>query len=402
MRKEMKAVAVVLSLALPLATGAALAQGAATPDASSAGATFPTITVTEVTESPMQERVFANGLVAPVERVSVQPQIEGQQVEAITAEIGDTVSKGQVLARLSATALDLQKSQYAASKAAAEAAIAQAEANLADAQASADQAERVRNRTEALKEQGTTSQAAADQAIAAATSANARVNVALQGLTSARAQLDLVVAQTGDVDLRLTRTEIKAPVAGVILEKNVQLGAIASAAGQPMFVIGRDGLLELRADVAEADISRVAAGQKARLHVVGTQDDRSGTVRLVEPEVDAVTRLGHLRIAFDDATNVRAGQFAEAVVIVSEGRFPSVPVTAVATSRDKATVLRVDADNKLEEVEVTTGIRDGGRVAILGGLGVGDRVVARAGAFVRPGDRINPVTADAAAASASN
>lgn len=357
---------------------------------------LPAITVSAVKSTALRDRVLASGLIGPVERVYVQPQIEGQQIEAILAELGDTVAAGQVLARLSATALDLQKSQYAASKAAAEAAIAQAGAQLADAQASADQAERVRKRTEALKAQGTTSQAAADQAVAAATSATARVNVALQGLSSARAQLDLVMAQTGDVDLRLARTEIKAPVGGRIVERNAQLGAIASAAGLPMFVLIRDGKLELQADVAEQDVLRLEPGQTVTLSVAGQDVPLSGTVRLVEPEVDALTRLGRVRIALDDAAQVRSGQFADAEVLVAEGQFLSVPVTAVASSNGRPTVLRVTEDGTVERVEITTGIRDGGLVAVTAGLQESDRIVARAGAFVRPGDHINPILATAA------
>lgn len=357
---------------------------------------LPAITVSSVTTAVLRDRVLASGLIGPVERVYVQPQIEGQQIEAILADLGDTVAAGQVLARLSATALDLQKSQYSASRAAAEAAIAQAEAQLADAQASADQAERVRKRTEALKAQGTTSQAAADQAIAAATSATARVSVALQGLSSARAQLDLVLAQTGDVDLRLARTEIRAPVAGRIVERNAQLGAIASAAGQPMFVLVRDGKLELQADVAEQDVLRLAPGQTVKLTVAGRDAPLTGTVRLVEPEVDAVTRLGRVRIALDDAGQVRSGQFAEAEVLVAGGEFLAVPVTAVASGKGGPSVLRVTGDGTVERVAIATGIRDGGLVAVTAGLKPGDRIVARAGAFVRPGDHINPILATAA------
>lgn len=389
------AIAVVLSSAGTFAETATNTTPAAT-------ASLPAITVSPVMKALLRDRVLANGLIGPVERVFVQPQIEGQQIEAILAEVGDSVTAGQVMARLSATALDLQKSQYAASKAAAEAAIAQAEAQLADAQASANQAEKVRKRAEALKAQGTTSQAAADQAISAATSATARVSVAVQGLTSAHAQLDLVIAQTGDVDLRLARTEIKAQVAGKIMQRNAQLGAIASAAGQPMFVLMRDGLLELQADVAEQDVQRLAVGQKVRLSVIGVTGDLSGTVRLVEPEVDVTTRLGRVRITLDDAQAVRSGQFAEAEILVSDGEFLAVPVTAVATQGGKQSVLRVSAEGLVDRVEVTTGIRDGGLVAVTAGLAEGDHIVARAGAFVRPGDHIHPVLADAPATGMSN
>ncbi|TKA93968.1 HlyD family efflux transporter periplasmic adaptor subunit, partial [Cereibacter changlensis] len=113
------------------------------------------------------------------------------------------------------------------------------------------------------------SQAAADTAQAAAISANARVMVAVQTLEAARAQLSLVEAQLENVELQLARTNVVAPVAGEIVQRNAQVGAIASASGTPMFSLMRDAALELRADVAEGDLLRLKAGQGVRITTVG-------------------------------------------------------------------------------------------------------------------------------------
>ena len=94
-------------------------------------------------------------------------------------------------------------------------------------------------------------------------------------------------AQLANVELNLTRTEVVAPVAGEVVARNAQVGAIASAAAQPMFTLIRDGALELRAEVAEADLPRLTAGQGAQVVGVGTVQPITGTVRLVEPSVDA-------------------------------------------------------------------------------------------------------------------
>ena len=77
-------------------------------------------------------------------------------------------------------------------------------------------------------------------------------------------------AQLANVDLQLARTDVKAPFAGEITARNAQLGAIASAAGQPMFTLIRDGALELRADVAEADLTRLAGGSNRRVAAGGS------------------------------------------------------------------------------------------------------------------------------------
>ncbi len=377
----------LVALSVMVMTGAATAQEA---EQAAVVETLPSITVTEVASRMLRDRVIASGMIGPVEEVQVAPLIEGQPVEQLLVDVGDVVTEGQVMAVLSKQTLELQRSQAVASLAAAKATIAQAEAQLVEAEASAGEAQRVAERTAKLREQGSASQAAADTANANAVSATARVSVARQSLEAARAQVDLGEAQLENVDLQLARTEVKAPVAGKVVTRNAQVGGIATAAGQAMFVIVRDGALELRADVAEADILRLAEGQKAELHTVGAVAGLSGTVRLVEPTINATTRLGRARIAVDEPEKLRSGMFAEAEILVAERETLSVPVTAVGSDASGSTVMRV-TDGVVERVVVKTGIRDGSYVEVLEGLAAGDLVVAKAGAFVQSGDRVNPV-----------
>ena len=84
--------------------------------------------------------------------------------------------------------------------------------------------------------------------------------------------------------------------------------------------------------------------------------------------------------------------FVEAEITLAEREGPAVPLTALATSAEGISVLRVN-DGLVERVPVKIGIREGAYVEILEGLSVGDQVVMKAGAFVRAGDRINPVLA---------
>lgn len=385
--------AAVLTLVSPVLP--ALAEGVAAAEAASAPAAapvLPAITVAEVSPRLLTDRIIASGLIAAVEEVQVAPLVEGQPLDSLLADVGDVVTEGQVLAVLSRTTLDLQRTEAAASLAAARSAIAQAEAQLVETEAAAAEAGRVVERTAKLRQSGTAPQATWDTAQANATAANARVTVARQGLESARAQLALAEARLENVDLMLSRTEVKAPVAGKIVARNAKTGAIATAAGQPMFVIVRDAALELRADVAETDLLRLAPGQKARLRAVGMAGTLDGTVRLVEPSIDPVTRLGRARIAVDQSGDLRTGMFVEAEILAAEREALAVPVTAIGASPEGTGVMRV-RDGVVERVAVTTGIRDGGMVKIVSGLAAGDRVVLKAGAFVRAGDRINPVLA---------
>ena len=382
--------AALLAAAVPVIPAQAQEAAAAESAAEAPAPALPAITVSDVIPRTLTDRVIASGLIAAVEEVQVAPLVEGQPLDQLLVDVGDMVTEGQVLAVLSKSTLELQKTEAVASLAAARSTIDQGEAQLVEAEAAAAEAARVVDRTTKLRESGTAAQATWDTANANAIAANARVSVATQGLEAARAQLALAEARLENVDLMLSRTDVKAPVAGKIVARNAKIGAVATAAGEPMFVITKDAALELRADVAEIDLLRLVPGQKATLRAVGTTDPLSGTVRLVEPAIDPVTRLGRARISLDASEALRTGMFVEAEIITAERETLAIPVTAIGASPDGSTVMRVK-DGIVERVVVRTGIRDGGLVEITEGLAAGDTVVTKAGAFVRAGDRINPI-----------
>lgn len=388
MRFSLLAPALFAALALPVLP--ARAETATETAAPTVTESLPAISVSKVETRMLRDRVVASGLVAPVERILVAPLIEGQPIESLEADVGDFVQAGQVLARLSSTTLELQKTQVAASRASAKATIAQIEAQLIEARSSADEAARVSTRTAALQKQGSASQAAADQANANAIAASSRVTAAIQTLEAARAQLELAEAQMANIELQLDRAEVKAPVAGEITARNAVIGAVASAQAEPMFQLIKDGALELNVDLAEVDLPRIAAGQTVRMRSIGFSDPLTGSVRLVEPTIDTATRLGRARISIDGDDAVRSGMFMDAEILIAERDALSVPVTAVGSSAEGSTVMKV-ADGVVSRVLVKTGIRDGGWIEVLEGIAPGDTIVTKAGAFVRDGDRINPV-----------
>lgn len=373
---------------------AAAAQSASSQPggaAAQAEALLPAISVSTIAMRQMSDRIFAGGLVQPIESVQVAPLIEGQPIEELLVDIGDRVAAGQVLARLSKTALELNRSQLLASVAATRATVAQAEAQVLEASASAEEAQRTAARATSLRDSGNASQTSVDQAQTAAIGATARVTVARQSLEAARAQLTSVEAQLANVELNLTRTEVVAPVAGEVVARNAQVGAIASAAGQPMFTIMRDSALELRVELSERDLLRVIEGQPVRLRSPGLPAPVEGKVRLVEPTVDAATRLGHARITLDTPGVMRAGMYADAEILVAQREAMAAPVSAVSTGPQGTHVMRVSPEGIVARVTVGAGIRDAGFVEITEGLSQGELIVTKAGAFVREGDRVRPV-----------
>lgn len=412
MTQRSKIISAVSALAVLAAVGFFLTRGdePAADTAASGGAghgetaaevSRPAITVTTAAKSVLNDRVRASGLIAPLERVQLQPQVEGQAIDSINAEVGDYVEAGAVLARLSDAALKLQKGQLEASLASARAQIAQADAQTIEAQSARDEARRQWERAQQLRAKGNASQAAADEAETASKTAEARVMVAVQGLEAARAQLGLVEAQLADVDLKLQRTQITAPVAGKVVERNAEVGAIASAAGKPMFVLVRDGLLELTADIAEQDVPRLSTGMQAKFRAAGTDQILTGTIRLIEPSIDLSTRLGRARITVDQSALIRTGMFLEAEILISTREVIAVPITALGNDDQGGFVMTVDKDGRVHRNQVRTGVRDGALVEITEGVNEGDQVVAKAASFVRDGDLVNPVVAETSQAAAS-
>jgi len=347
----------------------------------------PTISVASVQSGAITETVVVTGNLVPREEVLVSPQIDGYAVEEILVEEGDRVKQGQVLARLSRTMIDTSLAQNAAQIARADAAIAQAQASIDDAKASKDQASSAFARTQTLRKDGNATTDVLEQRQAAALSATARLDSAEHALTVAQADKNLAVAQRDEWMVRVARTEIKAPAAGVISRRTARVGAIASSAGDALFRIIRDGDIELEADVPEAILARLQLDMKAQVVTVGGKEPVPAHVRLVSPEVSQTTRLGKVRVAIDKASGLKIGAFGRALVEIDSRTGVLVPQSAVLYSPSGPTV-QVLKDHVIQTRPVTIGLRTEKQVEIEKGLASGEWVVATAGTFVRDGDKV--------------
>ncbi|MCQ4634482.1 efflux RND transporter periplasmic adaptor subunit [Shinella sp. CPCC 100929] len=375
------------------------AADAATTDAAAATQVqnLPAIVVTAAETREVIDRVIATGSVQAVEEVYVTPLVDGLSIRTLAADVGDTIAADGTLATLNDDALVLEKSQTEASLAKAKAALAQIKAQLVEAKANSDEAIRVRERAQKLVKSGSQSQAAADQALAAADAALARVNSAEQAIAVSEADITVAQSQIDDIDLRLARTAVKSPVAGVVSVRTAKIGAIASGGASPLFTVIRDGEIELKADVSEDGILKLALGQKATVTLAGGAAKLTGTIRLIEPTLNPDSRLGRVYIRFDEPGKARAGMFASAEIVVEQREGVVLPLSAITTA-DGKTVARKVEDGVVKLVPVETGIQDGQVIEIVSGLAAGDEVVAKAGAYVRDGDRVNPVHAEQASA----
>ncbi len=390
-RNKTFAFGVSTSLLLAFLSSTAFAQEATPPKTEQA---LPSIVVTQVETKPIIDRVMATGAVKAVEETYVSPLVDGLSIRTLNADVGDRVEAESTLATLNPDMLVLQKSQYAASLAKANAALAQYQAQLAEAHANADEAVRVSDRSKKLAEAGSMSTAQRDQEKAAATAALARVKSAEQLVSVAYADINVVEAQISDVDLRLARTDVKTPVPGVVSARTAKVGAIANGTGEPLFTIIRDGAVEMKADIIETDLPKLEIGQKAKITLADGKTLIDGKIRLISPVIDTQTRLGNVYISLLEPEKARVGMYARAQIIVTEKQALVLPLSAVTKTKDGMVARKVEGD-VAHVAQVETGIQDNGYIEIRTGLKQGDRVITKAGAFVRDGDRIKPVLADA-------
>lgn len=354
----------------------------------------PSVTVIAAVTGPIAETAVLTGTLVPREEVLVSPQIEGFALTEILAEEGDAVAAGQVLARLSRDVLDASVAQNAAQVSRADAAIAQARSSIAEAQANGTQADLALARTRSLLAGGNAAREIFEQRQAAAQTAAARIDLARNALHAAEADRALAEAQRRELLVRLARTELRAPVGGVVSRRIARLGAVVAGAGDPLFRIIQDNAIELEADVPETSLAKLRPGQPARIETAG--GPRAGRVRLVSPEVSRITRLGRVRVAVEGDGPLVIGSFARAEVEVARRDGVLAPLSAVLFQPDGA-VVQVVHDGLVETRRVQVGLRTGSFAEIRDGLRAGEAVVSVSGTFIRGGDRVTPVQAGAVA-----
>jgi HlyD family secretion protein len=206
-------------------------------------------------------------------------------------------------------------------------------------------------------------------------------------------------AQQRETAVRLARTEIKAPAAGIVSRRTARLGATASVAGEPLFRIIAKGEIELEGEVTETQLLRIKEGFPATV-TIGPGRVVMGRVRMVLPEVDRATRLGRVRISLPDDPALRIGTFARGSIEIARRSGVAVPLSAVVYGREGPS-LQVVVDDRVRSRPIRPGLTADGFIEVLDGVEAGELVVTRAGSFLRDGDAIRPVLAASAKAEGS-
>ena len=355
----------------------------------------PAVTVARSTAHDFVDRFFVSGTLVPRDEAMVGAQIDGLRIVELLADDGDHVTKGQVLARLDRTQLDALVAENDATLARADAAIAQATSQIGQFEAALTQAQAELDRARKLDVQIVT-QATLDQKIAAVRTAQSQLGAGRSALAVAEADKASRAAERRELMVRIDRTEVRAPVAGLVSRRTARLGAVALSASDALFRIVTDGAIELEAEVPEQSLARLRLGMQAKIALPGVENEVEGRVRLVSEEVDKTTRLGKVRIALPLDAQARIGSFASGVVIVARRSGVGVPTSAVTRGED-GDFVEVVKDDRVELRKITSGITNARLTEVREGLAEGETVVARAAAFLRSGDRVRPIaSADAA------
>jgi len=287
------------------------------------------------------EIVYATGGVEPVRWAKVASVIRDRIVELCDCE-GKTVAKGDVLARLDD---------------------GQVRAGLKELKAREAFLQREMSRVSELITRG-----------AATTQAHERAAMDLQQVQG------LISVQTE----KISDYTIVAPMNGVVLRRDGQIGEIAEA-GQILFRVGVPSPLQVVAEVNEEDIPRVKLGQTTLFRTDAFPERRlEGKVSEITPMGDVAAKTFRVKIALPDDTPLKPGMSVEANIVTRE-KSNALLIPADALQGNAVFVLDGTTVHKRE---VKIGIRGTRQVEVLSGLSAGERIASPAATDLRDGDRV--------------
>lgn len=399
------------------------------------------------------ETVNASGKVYPEIEVKVSPDISGEIVELNVNE-GDSVKKGQVLARIYADIYLTQRDQVVAGVNQSKAQLSNSTASIVGLKATLDNLKNVYERQKKLYNEKVVSRAEFEQSEQAYLTAQANYNAAREGLKSSEASIQSAQAQLQKADKDLSRTVITSPMNGMISLMNVKKGERVAGnsfnVGTEMMRVADMRSIEVRVDVGENDIPKVKIGDTAIVEVDAyTNRKFKGLVyKIANPNTGSAVSAAssaevtnykvHIRLlpnSYKDLVGAgkgfpfRPGMSASADIQTrTKQNVLSVALNAV-TTRDKngdasatadkkddkkpeakeakstagddgieEVVFVLQKDNKVKKVKVKTAIQDLNYIEILEGLKEGDEVITGPYSIVsktlKDGNLVTVVTKD--------
>jgi len=302
----------------------------------------------------------ATASVEPEVRVIVSTRMMGWVSELHVRE-GDAVAKGQRL-------LTIDDQDMKAKRAQVDAGIREAEAVVANA-------ERMAERFENLYEVKAVSKSQLDDV--------------LTGLDRARAGLAQAEAARAEIEVHLGYLDIKAPVAGVVTRRMVEVGDMANP-GHPLLYVDRIERMKVVASLGEKDVNSVTAGDMAHVQV-SSLDDATYNVEVarVIPSANPGSRTYDVEMYVDNADGrLRPGMFARVRLETGRRQGVLVPRAALIERGQLTGVFTVDADSVAHLRWVRTGDEAGDAIEIVSGLDGGETIVVSSDKPLAEGDKV--------------
>lgn len=302
------------------------------------------------------------------------------RVTKVLARAGDDVKAGQVLLTIEASDMvqaqnDYQGAINGLNKAQA---LYKLEQNIASRQQELFQA-----RATSLKDyeqaQNDVIAAQSDQKTAEATLQAVRNKLRLLGKT------DDEITAFEKAGRMSAETEIRAPIAGTIVQRKVGVGQYISSSGDPLFVIGDLSTVWLIANVRESEVPKVRIGQDIDARIVGfPRTIFRAKISYVATSLDAATRRLGVRAELDNPDrSLKPEMFANFTITTGGDRFsPSIPSASVVYEGEKAHVWVSRPDGAIEARDVKLGLTNGDNVQVVEGLKNGEEVVTRGAIFI--------------------
>lgn len=302
-----------------------------------------------------------SGTLTPQTQATVRSELGGA-VLRVSAEQGQSVRKGQVLASIEAPTQDD--------------AVRSAESALRSERQNLEQAQREVARAESLAKAGAIASRDVENARNAVISAESRVADATARLSSARKGL--------------ADATVVSPISGIVADRPVNTGDVV-AIGTPLYTIVDPASMQLEASVPSESLAAVRVGATVQFRVRGYPDQAFvGKVERISPTADPVTRQVSIWVSVDNrGGRLVGGLFAEGRVTQQARKGLMVPLSVITEDQGAASVLRV-ANGTVDRVPVTLGLRDPQteQVLVTSGLEAGDIVLRGVAQGITPGTRI--------------
>jgi len=341
--------------------------------------------VVTVTAAPVVLREFRNqisavGTLKARETVLLSPKVSGN-VESVLVDIGDRVDTGQIVIRLDRTNFELAVKQVKASLEAAEAAIEQAKAEF-------EWAEKEYQRASNLLAEKVIPQNRFDATEAA-------YKASREALTVAKGQWKQVKAALETAQEHLKDADIRSPIAGIVVERNVEIGQ-AVGPGEQLLRIVNHTSLKVDVDLPEIDFDRVVMGILVVITVDAFPKQQfPGRVVVVNPMVKRETRTFRVRAKVPNPTGKLVdGMFARVKLSIEKRLALSVPRDALQRLPGSGTfyVFVVEENKALKRTIKVSAIGDQ-HAEVLEGLAEGEKVVTSGAGRLRSGVPVNVQTA---------